>query len=350
MTADAVGGTWTYALDLTRALREHGVEVALATMGPRPRDEQRADAAAAGVAALHESDFALEWMADPWEDLRAAGTWLLGLAERERADAVHLNSYAHGALDWGRPVVVVGHSCICSWWRAVHGKEAPSTWHGYRAAVFEGLTGADVVVAQTRAMLAELEHNYGVTGGVVIHNGSSAPMPDTPENEPFVAGAGRLWDEAKNMGALDRAAVGLQWPVMMAGCIAAGKPKNAWPLGELPRSEMDRLLRHASVFALPALYEPFGLTPLEAARSGCALVLGNIESLHELWGDAALYADPRDVRSLRAALEALIGDDELRAEMATRARERSVEYTLERMGREYARLYTRLLDRSAATA
>jgi glycogen(starch) synthase len=326
------------------------VEVALATMGPRPSDAQRADAAAAGVVALHESDFALEWMEDPWDDLRAAAAWLLGLAERERADAVHLNSYAHGALDWGRPVVVVGHSCVCSWWRAVYGEEAPSAWHGYRAAVFEGLTGADAVVAPTRAMAAELDRNYDVSGALAIHNGSSAPVPEAPENEPFVAGAGRVWDEGKNLGALDRAAAGLAWPVMIAGESGDRKPENAWPLGLLPRPEMERLVRHASVFAHPALYEPFGLAPLEAARSGCALVLGNIESLHELWDDAALYADPRDVRSLRAALDALIGDNGLRAEMAARARERSARYTLERMADEYARLYARLLDRSAVSA
>ena len=60
MTADTVGGVWTYALDLADALAPLGVEVEVATMG-RPLDhDQRATLARSAVAALHESAFALE--------------------------------------------------------------------------------------------------------------------------------------------------------------------------------------------------------------------------------------------------------------------------------------------------
>ena len=47
MTADTIGGVWTYAIDLCRALIPHGVEVTLATMGNLPSAEQRRQAAAA---------------------------------------------------------------------------------------------------------------------------------------------------------------------------------------------------------------------------------------------------------------------------------------------------------------
>jgi hypothetical protein len=46
MTADTVGGVWTYALELSAALHSHDVHVILATMGPQPRDVQRASAEA----------------------------------------------------------------------------------------------------------------------------------------------------------------------------------------------------------------------------------------------------------------------------------------------------------------
>src|SRR3954471_22999316 len=45
MSADAVGGVWSYSLELARALAPHGVEVVLATMGPLPSDSQREDVA-----------------------------------------------------------------------------------------------------------------------------------------------------------------------------------------------------------------------------------------------------------------------------------------------------------------
>ena len=121
MTGDAVGGVWTYALVLARALAPHGVRVTLATMGARPGAAQRADADAAGID-LVVSDFRLEWMDDPWEDVARAGEWLRSLERDVAPDLVHLNGYAHGALDWRAPVVVVAHSDVCSWWRAVRGE------------------------------------------------------------------------------------------------------------------------------------------------------------------------------------------------------------------------------------
>src|SRR3954470_11972643 len=44
MTTDTVGGVWTYAIDLVRALGQRGVEVALASMGAPTSDEQRRQA------------------------------------------------------------------------------------------------------------------------------------------------------------------------------------------------------------------------------------------------------------------------------------------------------------------
>ena len=45
MTADCVGGVWTYALDLAESLGDFGVEVLLATMGQRPSHAQAGQAA-----------------------------------------------------------------------------------------------------------------------------------------------------------------------------------------------------------------------------------------------------------------------------------------------------------------
>ena len=114
MTADAVGGVWTYAVELCRALAARGVRAALATMGPRPSAAQRDEARAIPGLTLFESDHALEWMDDPWAEVDAAGEWLLGVAREVRPDVVHLNGYAHAALPWPAPVLCVGHSCVLS--------------------------------------------------------------------------------------------------------------------------------------------------------------------------------------------------------------------------------------------
>src|SRR3954471_9430167 len=55
MTADAVGGVWTYAIELAHALQPFGVEVVLATMGRAPSEEQRREARARGNVLIEES-------------------------------------------------------------------------------------------------------------------------------------------------------------------------------------------------------------------------------------------------------------------------------------------------------
>ena len=351
MTADAVGGVWTYALDLVRALAPHGVSVALATMGRLPTPAQCADAEAIPNLTLHPSEFALEWMPDPWDDVQRAGDWLLGLEAGLQPDIVHLNGYVHGALPWRSPVLMAGHSCVLSWWQAVHGEPAPPDWNRYREVVRHGLQAADLVAAPTHSMLDALATHYGPLRNCrVIPNGRDAAAFSSGPNKPLIFSAGRLWDDAKNIQALAEIAPRLPWPVCVAGDTAPPggtdlRPAHVRLLGCLPPSEIASWLARVSLYALPAKYEPFGLSALEAGLSGCALVLGDIPSLREVWGDAALYADPNDPEALHSGLTRLIADDGLRQDMASRALAHARTYTLERMADGYLSAYLQLLAR-----
>src|SRR5688500_6262661 len=171
MTADTVGGVWAYALELADALAPHGVEVSLATMGRPMSPSQRGELERSAVVDVHESGFALEWMDEPWADVDRAAGWLLALEDELAPDVVHLNSYAHAALPWRAPTVVVAHSCVVSWWEAVHAEAPPDSWAEYRRRVTAGLEAACELVAPTAAMLDAVHRCYGVTGGTVVPNG-----------------------------------------------------------------------------------------------------------------------------------------------------------------------------------
>lgn len=321
MTADTVGGVWTYAVELLDALA--GYDVTLATMGRPLTDAQWEDVRGRDV---RESTYALEWMDDPWDAVDRAGEWLLDIADEVRPDVVHLNGYTHAALPWRVPTVVVAHSDVLSWWRAVHGCEAPAEWDEYRRRIARGLDAATALVAPTRAVL----DGMGRCGTVIPNGRSSDWVRDVPK-EPFVLAAGRAWDPAKNVAALN-AVTGV--PVVVAG--------EGSPVGALPFTELAGLLSRAAVFAAPAKYEPFGLAALEAGLAGCALVLGDIPSLREVWGDAALYAsDDTLAATVRRALDEA-------EEWGARARERAALYTPERMAAAYAALYTGLVAKGAA--
>lgn len=349
MTADAVGGVWTYALDLSAALAPHDICVVLATMGPRPSDAQRAAVERLGNVELLESDYRLEWMADPWRDVSSAGQWLLELAKDTAADIVHLNGYTLAALPWQRPVVCVAHSCVVSWWHAVHREQPPAQWDTYRKNVSRGLHSADRVIAPTQAFLEQLQGCYGFKRPAeVIRNGRPwTAMHVDEQREQILVGCGRLWDAAKNLAVFDRAAEGLPWPAYVIGD-AAGPDGQTFcaralhPLGALSHVEVAARLQRASIFVHPALYEPFGLAVLEAANAGCALVLADLPTLRELWDGAAEFFNPCDSAQLHAALNVLIADSAKRDALAVAARQRAAEYHVELTAAAYARTYRSL--------
>ena len=348
MTADAVGGVWSYALELAEALEPHGVEVALAVMGPAPSAAQRSAASELANVTLHEGPYRLEWMDDPWADVARAGEWLLALERELRPDVVHLNGYTHGALPWRAPAVIVAHSCVLSWWRAVKGEPAPAQWARYRREVARGVAGASLLVAPTRAMLDEVEAHYGAPAhGRVIPNGRDRRRFMPGRKEPFVLSAGRVWDQAKNVAALGAVAGRLPWPVYVAGDdtspdgarVGGAVVDRLRLLGRLSVDAMADWLGRATIFALPARYEPFGLSALEAALAGCALVLGDIPSLREVWGDAATFVPPEDADALAAAITSLATEPARPAAMAERARRRALRYSPERMAADYLAAY-----------
>src|SRR5690242_4341236 len=178
MTADTLGGVWTYALELARGLSSHGLRVELATMGAHPSRQQRMQALSISYLRVHESNYRLEWMDDPWNDVNRAGEWLLNIEHQVRPDVIHLNSYAHADLPWNSPRLVIGHSCVVSWWRYVKKAETPAEWNYYRERVSAGLDKAEVVVAPSQDMLSQLRMHYQWSGPArVIYNGRAPLLP-----------------------------------------------------------------------------------------------------------------------------------------------------------------------------
>lgn len=349
MSADTVGGVWSYALELARELIEAGDQVLIAAMGGRLSADQRDAVAAVAGLRVEDSDYALEWMEDPWWELERAGRWLRALEREFRPDIVHLNHYCHGGLSWRAPVVMVAHSCVYSWHHWVKRAAPGSEWREYRRRVREGLRSADCVVAPTRAMLTDAARFYGpFRNQRVIYNGRR-PREFAPAPKQWrVLSAGRLWDEAKNVAALAQVAPRLPWPVAVAGEVAHPEGgeralSGVTCLGRLGAPEMARAYAESAIYALPARYEPFGLSVLEAALAGCALVLGDVPSLRELWDGCARFVPPNDRGALERELKRLIHEPELRSSCARKARDRALTFTAGRMSERYRELYRELL-------
>lgn len=74
----------------------------------------------------------------------------------------------------------------------------------------------------------------------------------------------------------------------------------------------------AELFVYPSFYEGFGLPVTEALLSGTPVITSSISSLPEAGGDAALYVNPTEPQEIAAAIERILTDTELRAQMVAK--------------------------------
>ncbi len=119
--------------------------------------------------------------------------------------------------------------------------------------------------------------------------------------------------------------------------------------GYVADADLPALYSAAELFVFPSLYEGFGLPPLEAMACGTPVVTSNVSSLPEAVGDAALTVDPYDVGELVLAIDRLLTDEMLRADLRRRGMERASRFTWARTARETLAIYEQVLNRADAT-
>ncbi|CAA9524114.1 MAG: Glycosyltransferase [uncultured Sphingomonas sp.] len=332
LTTDAVGGVWTYSLDLAAALAaEVDAVVILAVLGPAPNADQLTRAAAVPGLQLIHTGLPLDWTATSSEELRASAETLADLADQADAEVVQLHSPALAVGTYRAPVVTVVHSCVATWWSAVKTGPLPDDFAWRMAIAREGLRRSELVVTPSRAFAETVQQAYGLKHPpAAVHNGRFHPAAGASSSGSFAFTAGRLWDEGKNVAAFDAAAALSAVPFKAAGPVqgpngARVDVRSAELLGFLAEEDLTATLAQQPIFVSAAKYEPFGLSVLEAAQAGCALVLSPIPTFRELWSGAALFADGAE--EIAAAVDRLAADPSERAALGAAAKARSERFT-----------------------
>ncbi|HEX3322182.1 MAG TPA: glycosyltransferase family 4 protein [Terriglobales bacterium] len=362
VTTDTVGGVWTYTRELVTGLIAQGDRVTLISFGGKPTHEQCVWMDTLSALTFIDTDYPLEWMDDSEDGIAESTIFLRRVIAQTKPDLLHFSQYCYGSLSTTTPKVVVAHSDVVSWWKTVHESPPPdSSWfRWYRKVVKCGLEQADVVVAPSKWMLTTLLGEYGpVRDARVIHNGRTAALFNPfGEKEDMVVSAGRIWDKGKNVSLLT------SHEQMVPICIAGATARNAddphkpdelqnngriTSLGTLCERELSTLLSKSSIYAATSKYEPFGLAPLEAALSGCALVMNDIPVFRELWQNHAVFFRRDDAADLARSIALLSGSPVLRDVYAKRAYDHAMKhFTTARMIEDYSSLFRELLVGAAA--
>jgi glycosyltransferase involved in cell wall biosynthesis len=112
-------------------------------------------------------------------------------------------------------------------------------------------------------------------------------------------------------------------------------------LGYVPETELPTLYATATMFAMPSLYEGFGIPLLEAMASGTPILAANNSSLPEVVGDSALLLDANDVNVWTHSMLKLLKDPKLCDEMTTKGLARARKFSWEETARKTISVYER---------
>ncbi len=122
---------------------------------------------------------------------------------------------------------------------------------------------------------------------------------------------------------------GWLWEPILKKVKTAGIDGSVKYLDYIQFEDLPCLYSGAKLFALPSLYEGFGLTPLEAMASGAPVVVSNISSMPEVAGDAGILVNPESVDSIAEGLLKVITDSNLRQQMIVKGLERAKQFSWE---------------------
>lgn len=237
---------------------------------------------------------------------------------------------------------------------------------GYRLLFYAAHQKSQAIIVPTNFVASALGKLFPFTADkiTVTYEASEPPVPDEavqPESvkKPFLLHVGSPFPH-KNIEHLIKSFEILLKSNPNLTLVLAGKKefyfeelekwtrkRSSYPsirfTGFVEDSELKWLYENAEAYVLPSLSEGFGLPGLEAMAHDCPLVSSNATCLPEVYGDAAIYFDPKDVNDTAQAVQKVLSDKKLRKELVTKGHAQVQKYSWQKMAQQTLRVYNNLL-------
>ena len=292
----------------------------------------------------------------------ARGSWAMGELFGLPRAARHLD-LLHGVANFGPlgggpPRVLTVHDVL---WRKLPDAVPTALRLGTNVLVTGAARRARRVITVSHASAADLAEELGITNVDVVPNGVTPPPADPPQpadigqgDRPLVLSVAsdlphkNLAALIDGLAALDERPVlafaghGTDTGDLRARAAQAGVADDVRLLGAVDPDRLESLYAAAAVVATPTRFEGFGLPVLEAMARGVPVACSELPVLREVAGDAAVYFDASDPRSVAGAIRtALIEGGRLRAAGLARAGQ----FSWAAAARATAEVYERALTR-----
>jgi len=110
-------------------------------------------------------------------------------------------------------------------------------------------------------------------------------------------------------------------------------------VGFVPDNDLAVLYAQAEAFVFPTLSEGFGLPGLEAMGNNCLVICSDILVLKEIYQEAAIYFDPKNINDMTEKIQKVLKDEGLKKEMREKGRKQAGKYSWAKTASETLKVY-----------
>ncbi len=199
------------------------------------------------------------------------------------------------------------------------------------AVIYPGYDGETFQPLRDREAIEAVKARYGIAGDYILFVGTIQPRKNLVR---LMEAFSLLKRQAADLQLVIAGKKGWLYEAIFRRVRELGLEGRVVFTGYVAEEDLPALFSGARLFVFPSLYEGFGLPVLEAMACGVPVVCSNASSLPEVAGDAALLFDPLDVEGMAAAMERVLGDERLRAELVERGLKRARGFSWERCARQ----------------
>ncbi|MEK7569862.1 MAG: glycosyltransferase family 1 protein [Patescibacteria group bacterium] len=134
---------------------------------------------------------------------------------------------------------------------------------------------------------------------------------------------------------------------IMQEMLDLGLKRSIRYLGYVSHNEKLELIKHATAFTFPTLYEGFGLPVLEALALGVPVITSNNSSLPEITGKAAILVDPKNVNDIARAMRDILTKPATVQRLQAAGPKQALSFSWDTCAQETMKVYRKVVGKRA---